>query len=175
MKTETLHIRGRLCAVSDTAQSVKPCLIFRGHKSRRGGSGCAFVSLVVPIFNVLSAALTQIATSVSNIPTGENVDAKISAAIDELIGALLFQFSTSSAVIAGSASSFALSAAVKSSADKPLPSSLSTLSIKVDNEFKALIAKSDGENVAVTYKGAEMTLSAALTSFRRIPCRQALP
>ena len=35
--------------------------------------------------------------------------------------------------------------------------------IKVDNEFKALIAKSDGENVAVTYKGAEMTLSAALT------------
>ncbi len=34
-----------------------------------------------------------------------------------LLSALLFQFSTSSAVIAGSASSFALSAAVKSSAD----------------------------------------------------------
>lgn len=45
--------------------------------------------------------------------------------------------------------------------------------IKVDNEFKALIAKSDGENVAVTYKGAEMTLSAALaqiaTSVSNIP------
>ena len=45
--------------------------------------------------------------------------------------------------------------------------------IKVDNEFKALIAKSDGENVAVTYKGAEMTLSAALaqiaTSVSDIP------
>lgn len=45
--------------------------------------------------------------------------------------------------------------------------------IKVDNEFKALIAKSDGDNVAVTYKGAEMTLSAALaqiaTSVSDIP------
>lgn len=45
--------------------------------------------------------------------------------------------------------------------------------IKVDNEFKALIAKSDGENVAVIYKGAEMTLSAALaqiaTSVSDIP------
>ncbi len=45
--------------------------------------------------------------------------------------------------------------------------------IKVDNEFKALIAKSDGENVTVTYKGADMTLSAALaqiaTSVSDIP------
>lgn len=45
--------------------------------------------------------------------------------------------------------------------------------IKVDNEFKALIAKSDGENVTVTYNGADMTLSAALaqiaTSVSDIP------
>lgn len=34
--------------------------------------------------------------------------------------------------------------------------------IKVDNELKEIIAKSDGENVAVTYNGTEMTLSAAL-------------
>ncbi len=37
--------------------------------------------------------------------------------------------------------------------------------IKVDNEFKELIAKSDGENVTVTYNGADMTLSAALAQF----------
>ncbi len=45
--------------------------------------------------------------------------------------------------------------------------------IKVDNEFKELIAKSDGENVTVTYNGADMTLSAALaqiaTSVSDIP------
>ncbi len=45
--------------------------------------------------------------------------------------------------------------------------------IKVDNEFKALIARSDGENVTVTYNGAEMTLSEALahiaTSVSDIP------
>lgn len=34
--------------------------------------------------------------------------------------------------------------------------------IKVENELKEIIAKSDGENVTVTYNGAEMTLSAAL-------------
>lgn len=42
----------------------------------------------------LSAALAQIATSVSDIPTGENVDAKISAAIDELIGGAPETFDT---------------------------------------------------------------------------------
>lgn len=45
--------------------------------------------------------------------------------------------------------------------------------IKVENELKEIIAKSDGENVTVTYNGAEMTLSAALaqiaTSVSDIP------
>lgn len=36
-------------------------------------------------------------------------------------------------------------------------------SIKVDGEIRDLIAKSNGENVKVTYNGAEKTLSAALT------------
>ncbi|MBD5112697.1 MAG: hypothetical protein HDT42_09255 [Ruminococcaceae bacterium] len=35
-------------------------------------------------------------------------------------------------------------------------------SIKVDNELKEIIAKSNGENTTVTYGGKEMTLSAAL-------------
>ena len=34
--------------------------------------------------------------------------------------------------------------------------------VKVDGELRDLIAKSDGENVTVTYNGKEQTLSAAL-------------
>lgn len=36
--------------------------------------------------------------------------------------------------------------------------------IKINGEFKDLISKSDGENVAVTYNGTAMTLSEALTN-----------
>lgn len=48
--------------------------------------------------------------------------------------------------------------------------------VKVDNELREVIAKSDGENVTVTYNGEEMTLSAALaqiaTSVSDIPTKE---
>ncbi len=112
----------------------------------------------------LTAALASIYTSLTNLPTGDGVDAKISAAIDELIGGAPAAYDTlkeiADYIAAHKEVSDALSAAIGGKVDKVAGKGLSTedFTAALKAKLDALPAITSAQVTAWTNK-AEKTVA----------------
>mgnify|MGYP003276618081 CR=1 FL=1 len=114
----------------------------------------------------LTAALASIYTSLTNLPTGDGVDAKISAVIDELIGGAPAAYDTlkeiADYIAAHKEVSDALSAAIGGKVDKVAGKGLSTedFTAALKSKLESMPAITSAQVTAWTNK-AEKTVATA--------------